>query len=418
MRRIFEEKTKPLPISKEMVWKAYKHVRSNQGSAGIDKISIEQYEENLIDNLYKLWNRLASGSYFPKAVREKTIRKDNGKIRNLGIPTVSDRIAQQVIKDYLEPRLEKEFHESSYGYRPLKSAHQALTSVRENVRKYAWVIDLDITAFFDNVNHEKLMKALDRHVEERWVKMYIKRWLEAPIMTEAGIVIEKKGIGTPQGGVISPLLANLYLHYTFDKWMEHQFPENAFVRYADDIIIHCKTEEQSQLILERLTERLKQCNLSTHPDKTHIILCKDYRRKETGHKVSFDFLGFSFRPVGKPSKQGGMFLCYDCEISKKSYSKIVGEFRSSKFVRWANTWEDIANYFNPKIMGWIQYYHKLQPWTLLDVFYRFHIRLIKWVMKRFKRFRGKWKQAIKYCKYIYRHFRYLFYHWRLGYRLG
>ena len=209
MRKIFEEKTKPLPISKEMVRKAYKKVKSNKGGAGIDKISIRQYEENLSANLYKLWNRFAPGSYFPPAVREHEIKKDKGQVRKPGIPTVSDRIAQQVIKDLLEPRPEKEFHGSSYGYRPLRIGHQALTCVRENVRKYAWVIDLDITAFFDNVEHEKLMKALDRHVPEQWVQMYVQRWLEAPVAKLYGSMEAKKGKGTPQGGLISPLLANI-----------------------------------------------------------------------------------------------------------------------------------------------------------------------------------------------------------------
>ena len=415
MRRIFEEKAKPLPISREMVWEAYKKVRSNKGSSGVDGQSIALFEVKLSDNLYKLWNRLASGSYFPPAVKEKEIKKDNGKIRKLGIPTVSDRVAQQVIKDYIEPRLEKEFHESSYGYRPLKSAHQALASVRLNVRNNEWVIDLDITAFFDNVDHDKMMLALDRHVEEPWIKMYIKRWLEAPIAKANGELELKHGKGTPQGGVISPLLANLYLHYTFDKWMELKFPELAFVRYADDIVIHCKTERQSHYVLEKLKERLKGCNLSVHPDKTSIVHCKDYRRKEQGKKTKFDFLGFSFQPRSKRSNRGGMFLGYDCEISKKSYTKIVAEIRKLNLHRWACTWQDLANLLNSKIRGWVQYYDKFRPWTLTSVFHRLHNRLIKWIMHQFKRFKRSKKRSIAYFKYIHRHYPTLFYHWEIGY---
>jgi group II intron reverse transcriptase/maturase len=241
MRRIFEEKARPLPVTEQMVVEAYKKVRSKGGSAGIDNVSLSDYSLKLSDNLYKLWNRMSSGSYFPPAVKEHEIDKSDGKKRKLGIPTVEDRIAQQVIKDYLETRLESIFHENSYGYRPLRSAHQALSCVSENVRSYAWVIDLDIKSFFDTVSHEKLMQALDKHVEEKWVKMYIKRWLEAPIVRTDGSVMHRSGEGTPQGGVISPLLANLYLHYTFDKWMDIHFPGLSFVRYADDIIIHCKT---------------------------------------------------------------------------------------------------------------------------------------------------------------------------------
>lgn len=417
MRRIFEEKAKPLPISREMVLEAFKKVKSNKGSAGVDKVSIQEFELNLSDNLYKLWNRMASGSYFPPAVKEKEIEKDNGKIRKLGIPTVSDRIAQQVIKNYIEPRLEKEFHSSSFGYRPLKSAHQALTCVRENVRKYSWVVDLDITAFFDNVDHDKLIKALDRHVEEGWIKMYVKRWLRAPIATVKGELIAKQGKGTPQGGVISPLLANLYLHYTFDKWMEINFPELVFVRYADDIVIHCKTEKQSHYVLSRLQLRLKECNLSVHPDKTSIVYCKDYRRQETGKKVKFDFLGFSFHPMSKASKRGGMFLGFDCEISKKSYSKILKEIRKLRFHRWAKSWQEIAELLNSKIRGWIQYYDKFCYRTLTNIFHQLHKRLIKWIKNYYKRFNNSIKRAAKHLKHIYRRYRTLFYHWKIGYHL-
>ena len=417
MRRIFEEKAKPLPISRNKVWEAFKKVRSNKGSSGIDNVSITKYEADLSNNLYKLWNRMASGSYFPPAVKEKEIKKDNGKIRKLGIPTVSDRVAQQVIKDYIEPRLEKEFHSSSYGYRPSRSAHQALTSVRENVRKYAWVIDLDITTFFDNVEHSKMLMALDRHVEERWIKMYIKRWLEAPVAKANGDIVEKQGHGTPQGGVISPLLANLYLHYTFDKWMDINFPDLEFVRYADDIIIHCKSEEQSHYVMNRLQSRLIDCNLSMHPDKTSIVYCKDYRRNAKGKKVKFDYLGFSFRPSSKRSKSGGMFLGFDCEISKKSYSKIVKEIRDLNFHRWASSWQQIVNLLNSKIRGWIQYYDKFRYRTLTNVFHRLHNRLIKSIMNYFKRFNRSRRRAIAYLKQVYRSYPNLFYHWAIGYHL-
>lgn len=417
MRRIFEEKAKPIPISRKMVWEAYKKVRSNKGSAGIDKVSLTMYEANLSDNLYKLWNRLSSGSYFPPAVKEKQIKKDTGKIRKLGIPTVSDRVAQQVIKNYIEPRLEAEFHDSSYGYRPLRSAHQALTSVRENVRKYAWVIDLDIAQFFENVDHKKMLLALDRHMEERWIKMYITRWLQAPIAKQNGGIVEKQGKGTPQGGVISPLLANLYLHYTFDKWMDINFPDLAFVRYADDIIIHCKTEKQSKYVLEKLQTRLHESNLTTQPEKTSIVYCKDYRRKETGKKVKFDFLGFSFRPESKRSQRGGMFLGFDCEMSKKSYSKIVKEIRDSHFNRRARSWQEIVDMFNSKIRGWIQYYDKFRSRTMTKVFHRLHDRLVKWIMNYFKKFRRSKKRAISYLKYVHRRFPTMFYHWEIGYHL-
>lgn len=205
--------TKSVPISREMIWSAYKKVRSNQGGAGVDHISIEEYDANRSKHLYKLWNRMSSGSYFPPAVKEVEIPKKDGKTRKLGIPTISDRVAQMVVKDYLEPRFEKIFSPTSFGYRPQKNAHQALRLVRENCRKTDWVIDLDIKGFFDNIDHEKLLKALEKHVSEKWCILYITRWLQTPVQTKSGDLLYKQGKGTPQGGVISPLLANLFLHY-------------------------------------------------------------------------------------------------------------------------------------------------------------------------------------------------------------
>ncbi len=402
-----------------MVWEAYKQVKSNKGGAGVDGLSIVKYEENLSDNLYKLWNRLASGSYFPPAVRQKAIPKGNGKTRTLGIPTVGDRVAQQVVKNYLEPRLEEEFSESSYGYRPNKSAHEALRSVRLNVRKFAWVIDLDIQAFFDNVCHKKVMLTLDRHVStsESWIKMYVQRWLEAPAMTEHGELIQTNGLGTPQGGVISPLLANLYLHYTFDKWFAINFSTMYFVRYADDMIVHCSSEKQAKYVLAKIVERMASCNLTVHPDKTKIVYCKDYRRGDKYEKCKFDFLGFSFCPMSKKSKRGGMFLGYDCKISTKSYTRIIKEIRETRFNKWNCTWQDLANLFNAKIRGWMQYYEKISPRTLKGVFRNLHNRMIKWIVNYFKRFRGSVKKAARHLRYIYRRYPYLFYHWQIGYPL-
>ena len=413
---IFEEKARPIPITREMVVSAFKKVNSNGGSSGIDNISLSSYKLNLSKNLYKLWNRMSSGSYFPPAVKEQEIDKSDGKKRKLGIPTVEDRVAQQVIKDYLEARFEVVFHDNSYGYRPLRRAHQALTSVSENVRRYAWVIDLDIKSFFDTVSHEKLLLALDKHVEEKWVKMYIKRWLEAPIVHTDGSISHRSGEGTPQGGVISPLLANLYLHYTFDKWMDIHFSTLSFVRYADDIIIHCKTEKQSHYVLDRVRARFKSCNLTVHPEKTKIVYCKDYRREEIkGKATKFDFLGFSYRPVSKKSQRGGLFLGYDCAISKKSYSKIVGEIRATKFDRRAKSWGEIAQLLNEKIRGWIHYYDKHRRNTLTSVFHRLHNRLAKWIQNYYKKFKGSKILAYEHLKYIRRHYPTLFYHWEIGY---
>jgi group II intron reverse transcriptase/maturase len=416
MRRIFEEKARPIPITEEMVVAAYKKVKINAGGAGIDNISLTVYNTNLSNNLYKLWNRMSSGSYFPPAVKEHEIDKSDGKKRKLGIPTVGDRIAQQVIKDYLEARFEKIFHDNSYGYRPQRNAHQALSSVSENVRRYAWVIDLDIKSFFDTVSHEKLLLALDKHVEEKWVKMYIKRWLEAPIAHTDGSISHRHGQGTPQGGVISPLLANLYLHYTFDKWMDIHFPDLCFARYADDIVIHCKTERQSHYVLNRVKEHFQTCNLTVHADKTKIVYCKDYRRPHLkGKSTKFDFLGFSYRPKSMKSQRGGMFLGYGCELRKKSYSKIVGEIRETHFDRRAKSWEDIATLLNEKIRGWVHYYDKYRRYVLICVFHRLHNRLAKWILNYYKKFKGSITRAYEHLRYIRRHYPNLFYHWEIGY---
>jgi RNA-directed DNA polymerase len=331
MINLFETKSRTVPITKQMVKEAYRKVKANKGSAGVDKESLEEYQAALLNNLYTLWNRLSSGSYFPKPVREVSIPKANGSKRTLGIPTVSDRIAQQVIKAYLEPRLEATFHENSYGYRPLKGAHQAVTSVRENVRQYAWVIDMDIKSFFDEVDHELLMKALDCHVDEKWVKMYIKRWLEVSSQTQDGILIPKEGSGTPQGGVISPLLSNLYLHYVLDKWLSKRYPQVAFVRYADDIVIHCNNEKEAKELLAAVRNRLQECKLRLNEEKTKIVYCQDYRRKEKrNYKKKFDFLGFTFKPQSTASKNGGMFLGYDCAISQTAQTKIIAGWKKKK----------------------------------------------------------------------------------------
>ncbi|MCT4603671.1 MAG: group II intron reverse transcriptase/maturase [Marinifilum sp.] len=418
MSRIFKEKTKPLPISKSMLWQAFKKVRKNKGSAGVDRVSIQDFESDLNNNLYKLWNRLASGSYFPPMVKEVIIPKGRGKTRSLGIPTVGDRICQQVIKDIIEPRLEKEFSDQSYGYRPLISAHQALENVRDNTRKFAWIIDLDISKFFDNMAHSKLMLALDKHIEENWIKVYIKRWLEVSKLKTTGEIQEPLGKGTPQGGVISPLLANLYLHYTLDKWMELHFPDIPLVRYADDIIIHCRTESQAKFVLSKVQSRLQKCNLSANSEKTKIVYCKDYRRKETGKLVQFDFLGFSFKPCLRKSSKGGVFLGRECTVSKSNYSSMVKEIRDLKFhCRTEITIEDIANLLNPKIRGWIQYFEKFSKGSLKNVFHRLHNRLAKWILNKYKRFRRSRRKAFDYLRKIRKHYPYLFYHWQVGYAL-
>ncbi len=416
MSRIFKEKSKTIPISKQMVWEAFKKVKKNKGGSGVDGISLEQFEVNLEDNLYKLWNRLSSGSYFPPAVKQVKIPKGNGESRILGIPTIADRIGQQVVKTLLEPRLEAIFDDSSYGYRPMKSSHQALYEVRKNVRQYAWVIDLDISKFFDTVNHKKLLKALELHVEEGWMTMYIQRWLEAEKLELSSGIRKANKRGTPQGGVISPLLANLYLHYGFDKWFRIHYPKLPFVRYADDAIIHCGTEEEAKEVLQKINKRLKDCDLELHPEKTKIVYCKDYRRKLKKKKVQFDFLGFSFRPMSKPSKRGGMFLGYGESVSTSKYQQMIKEIRDTRFHKWSTaSISDIAELLNPKIRGWMHYYEKFRKMSLKGVFRNLHNRLIKWVLNRYKRFKGSKREGAEYLRKVKKAYPYLFYHWSVDY---
>lgn len=292
-----------------MVLEAYQKVRANKGSAGIDEISMKEFDANKRKHLYKLWNRMASGSYFPPPVKEVEIAKKDGNIRKLGIPTISDRVGQMVVKMFIEPRLETIFSPNSYGYRPKRNAHQVLSKVRENCWKHDWVIDLDIKGFFNNINHYKLMLAVEKHVPENWVKLYIKRWLEAPVITKSGNLIEKQGKGTPQGGVISPLLANLFLHYAFDKWLEQKDEKIQFTRYADDVIVHCKSKVHSEQLLKSLHQRMNSVGLELHPQKTKIVYCRDYRRKGKHPIVKFDFLGYSFQPrTAYSKKKRGIFL--------------------------------------------------------------------------------------------------------------
>lgn len=409
--------TKSIPISRSMIWEAYKKVRANNGGAGVDSICMEEYDANRRKHLYKLWNRMASGSYFPPAVKEVEIPKKDGNVRKLGIPTISDRVAQMAIKDYLESRFEAIFSPNSYGYRPNKNAHQALEMVRSNCRKTDWVIDLDIKGFFDNISHEKLMLTVEKHVPENWVKLYIKRWLAAPVLTKSGELITKQGKGTPQGGVISPLLANLFLHYGFDKWLTQTDKTVNFTRYADDVIVHCKSKPQAERMLYLINQRMNNIDLELHPDKTKIVYCKDYRRKEKYPIVKFDFLGYSFQPRTTKSKRtSGFFLGFDCAISMSSCKRIadkLGELKIEKMT--FKSIVGIAHKLNPMIRGWIQYYGKYRISSLHKVFRLLNQRLVRWARKRYKRYKTSLIRAYKWLARVQEQYSYLFYHWQLGF---
>ena len=406
--------TKSLPISKRMVYDSYLKVIAKDGSAGIDKQSIEMFNENLSDNLYKIWNRMTSGSYFPPPVRTVFIPKKQGGKRPLGIPTVSDRIAQGVVKDYLEPSLENVFHKSSFGYRPGKSAHDALQQCQYNCIKYAWVLDVDIRGFFDNLSHAMMLQLLQQHTPEKWVLMYVERWLKAGVEKEDGSIAARTK-GTPQGGVISPLLANIYLHHGFDKWMDEVNPQNPFERYADDIVIHCSSKEEAEQLLEKLKERMQQYELELHPEKTQIVYCKNYLRNEKHDNNSFTFLSYSFQPRTIKNKFGSKkrLVVFNAAISQQAKTSIRTKLREILLTQWSNqTLAWFAQKLNPKIRGWVNYYAKYNQDKVYDVFYYLNELIRQWIKNTYK-IRGKTWLYDKY-KLIQSTNPVLFYHWRLG----
>jgi len=415
MTDLFGTKSKPIPITIDMVWEAYRKVRANQGSAGVDGVSLKEFDEDLSGNLYKIWNRMASGSYFQNPVKEVVMPKSNGGERKLGIPSISDRIAQEVVKTYLEPRLEAAFLPQLFGYHPNKSAHHALEEVRTNVRHYALVIDMDIKQFFDEVNHELLMKAIEKHVPEKWVKMYIKRLLESPVQTSEGLV-QKQGKGTPQGGVISPLLANLFLHYVLDKWILKTFPTVKYVRYADDVVVHCKSKNQSHYVLEGIRRRLAACKLQLREEKTKITYCKDYRRSGgRDYPKSFDFLGHTFKPMSKKSNRtSGVFLGFDCQMSMKSRSRALETWRNMDFQRESTlTLQDIAKMINAHTRGLINYFGMMETRMLSILFRHLDYRLAKWVKNKFKKLRS-YQKAYDWLRYIKLSYPNMFVHWSIS----
>ena len=409
-------KERPFNISKRVVWEAYQRVRANKGAAGVDAESIANFEKDLKGNLYKIWNRMSSGSYLPPPVRTVVIPKDKGGQRVLGIPTVADRVAQMVVKIYLEPKLEPIFHVDSYGYRPGKSAIEAVGRARERCWKYNWVLDLDIKGLFDNIDHELLLKAVGRHTDSKWILLYVERWLKAPAQQPDGTLVQRDR-GTPQGGVVSPLLANLFLHYVFDDWMRRKYPAIPFERYADDTIVHCKTETEAKEIEAAIEERLKQCRLELQTEKTRIVYCKDDNRRGTYSQEKFDFLGFTFRPRRSKNKWGQCFVNFSPAISKDATKSIQRIVRSWKLhLRTDLSLNDLARMYNPIIRGWINYYGSYYKSALYRVFHQLACSLIRWVMKKYKKFRGCVRRANYWLGRIAIREPNLFAHWQLGMR--
>ena len=408
------EKAKPFQISKRIVFEAYQQVKANKGVAGVDRQSIQAFEQDLKDNLYKLWNRMSSGSYFPPPVLAVSIPKSDGSQRTLGVPTVADRIAQTVVQMYLEPVVEPDFHLDSYGYRPNKSALDAVGIARKRCWRYDWCIDLDIKGFFDNLDHSLVMRAVRKHTDCKWILLYVGRWLTAPIQKEDGSVMERRQ-GTPQGGVASPLLANIFMHHAFDEWMKREHPNIPFERYADDILLHCKTEKQARFIRDKIEQRLKRCKLELHPDKTRIVYCKDERRNKEYPNARFDFLGYTFRPRLNRTRNGELFVSFSPAISDKAKKSIRHTIKGWRLHLWSGaTLNSIAAEINPVIRGWINYYGRYirsevrRPLQQVDVY------LVRWARGKYKRLRGHQCRASAWVASVRFRDPKLFAHWEAG----
>jgi RNA-directed DNA polymerase len=376
--------TKSYSIPKTMVWEAYQCVKANGGSAGVDLESIEVFESRRSDNLYKLWNRLCSGSYFPPPVKGVPIPKKSGGVRMLGVPTVTDRIAQTVVKLVLEPMLEPLFHRNSYGYRPGHSALDAVAIVRRRNWEYDWVIEFDIKGLFDNIDHNLLLRAVRKHCQIPWVLLYIERWLKAPMQDQNGQLMERH-CGTPQGGVVSPLLSNLFLHYAFDRWVTQNLRSVRFCRYADDGVIHCKSLPQAQMALRRIGERFRQCGLELHPEKTQIVYCKDINRPGSYPTIEFTFLGYTFRPRKAVDKYGRVYVNFSPAVSRDALRVMRQTIRGWRIqLKCDKELSDLSKMFNPVIRGWLNYYSRFHGSAMKPVWLHMNAFLTRWLRRKYK----------------------------------
>lgn len=408
-----EARPKPFQISKRAVWNAFKRIKTNSGAAGVDEVTMAEFEGKLENNLYKLWNRMASGSYFPKPVKRVEIPKSDGGKRPLGIPTIADRIAQMVAKQKLEPLVEPHFHEDSYAYRPGRSHLQALGVTRKRCWRHDWVLDLDVKGCFDNLDHDLIMKAVRHHTDCPWLLLYIERWLKAPIQMEDGTLVNPTK-GTPQGGVISPLLMNLYLHYAFDMWMDRNNPNIPFERFADDIVAHCRSEKQAKWLKQAIKERLAQCGLELHPEKTKIVYCQDDDRRGTYSNRKFDFLGYKFRPRLAKNRWGKYFVTFSPAMSDKAAKMVRKIMRSWGVHRKSDkSLEDISRMFNPILRGWFNYYSKYRKSGVYSLFRHFNRILVRWATRKFKGLKGHRRRAEHWLGRIARKEPHLFVHWQM-----
>ena len=407
--------TKPFIISKQLVYEAFKAVKANAGSAGVDGQSIADFEQSLKDNLYKIWNRMSSGTYFPPPVKAVSIPKKSGGERILGVPTVADRVAQMVVRIVFESKVEPIFLPDSYGYRPGKSALDAIGVTRQRCWYRDWVLEFDIRKLFDEIDHNLLLKAVWKHTECKWSRLYIERWLKAPMQLADGTLV-KRTKGTPQGGVVSPVLSNLFLHYTFDLWMGRTFPGVPWCRYADDGLIHCETQQQAEAIKAALMARLAECGLELHPEKTKIVYCKDGSRKGKFPNKKFDFLGYTFRPRAvKNRNRNSMFVSFSPAASSTALTAMRHETRRRNFRNRSDlNLEDISRLYNPILRGWLEYYGRFCPSGMYPVLRHFNNTLVAWARRKYKRLQRHKTRASRFIEGIAKKQPRLFVHWQRG----
>lgn len=406
--------TKPFEIPKALVWKAFQRVRSNGGSAGIDQESLAVFERNLGNNLYKIWNRMGSGSYFPPPVKAVPIPKKNGGTRTLGVPTVADRVAQTAVKLVLEPLLEPIFDRDSFGYRPGRSALDAVELVRRRSWDYDWVVEFDIQALFDRIDHKLLLRAVRKHCSVPWVLLYIERWLKAPMVLGDGTKVARDR-GTPQGGVVSPLLANLFLHYALDAWVRRELPSVRLCRYADDGVIHCQSEAQARLALRRLGERLRECGLELHPEKTRIVYCQDINRRQAHSEIQFTFLGYTFRPRKAVDRYGRVYVNFSPAVSRDALRVMRQRVRSWHLpLKSDKELSDLSKIFNPVLRGWANYYGRFYASVLSPLWRHVNEHLTRWKQRKYKRLHGHKIRAGEILGKLAASSRKAFVHWERG----